>query len=143
MTTDISHLEQVIEAASALISELEDRAFQDERFSELSMRQVLYLNTIIRMGHPTFSDLARELNVTRPSVTTIVSTLIHKGYVQKVQDHEDLRAYHIILTPKAEEFNLLHKNIHKHLANALAEQLSGQEVEQLSILLDKALQGIL
>jgi DNA-binding MarR family transcriptional regulator len=135
-------LEKVIESASALMAELESQAFKDERFAELSMRQIYYLNTIIRLGHPTFSDLARELNVTKPSVTAIIGMLISKGYVQKIQDHEDRRAYHIVTTPKALDFNQLHEAIHKQLADFLAAQLDENEVEQLARLLGKALQGI-
>ena len=140
--TDHTSLEKIIETASSLMSEMEDQAFQDERFAELSMRQMHYLNTITRLGHPTFSDLARALNVSKPSVTSVVGTLIRKGYVQKEQDPEDLRSYHIVLTPKAQEFNQVHENIHKHLADLLAAQLETDEVEQLAKLMGKALRGI-
>jgi DNA-binding MarR family transcriptional regulator len=142
MNQNLVLLEKVIETASVILTEMEMRAFHDERFSELSVRQMLYLNTIIRMGHPTFSELAKELNVSKPSVTANVTTLIRKGYVQKVQDHEDLRTYHIVLTHKAEEFNDLHQNIHKELARHLAKQLDSEEIDQLSRLLSKALQEI-
>lgn len=138
MKINLEPLEKVIETASALMAEMEERAFEDERFSELSMRQMLYLNTIIRMGHPTFSDLARELNVSKPSVTANAGTLIRKGYVAKVQDHEDLRSFHIVTTQKALDFNELHQNVHKNLAHHLAAQLSPSEVEQLAGLLAKA-----
>jgi DNA-binding MarR family transcriptional regulator len=140
--TDSPALEKVIELASGLMAELESQAFADERFAELSMRQMFYLNTIIRMEHPTFSDLARELNVTKPSVTAIVGTLMNKGYVQKVQDDEDRRTYHIILTTKGKDFNQIHEAMHKRLADFLAAQLDQNEVEQLARLLGKALQGI-
>ena len=142
MDDNLKQLEKVIETISAIIAELEERAFQDERFSELSMRQMLYLNTIIRLGHPTFSDLAKELSVSKPSVTANVSSLIRKGYVQKVQDHEDLRSFHILCTPKAEEFNELHQSIHKDLAAHLAAQLNAEEIDQLSRLLKKAFQTV-
>jgi DNA-binding MarR family transcriptional regulator len=137
-----TNLEKVIELASHLMAELEAQAFADERFAELSMRQMFYLNTIIHMGHPTFSDLAHELNVTKPSVTAIVGTLIAKGYVQKVQDNEDRRTYHIVLTPKAAEFNKIHAETHKRLADFLAAQLDENEVEQLARLLGKALPAV-
>ena len=142
MKPNLEPLEKVIETASAIMAEMEERAFEDERFSELSMRQMLYLNTIIRMGHPTFSDLARELNVSKPSVTANVGTLIRKGYVAKIQDHEDLRSYHIVTTQKALDFNELHQNVHKNLAHHLAAQLNPNEVEQLAALLAKAFDGI-
>jgi DNA-binding MarR family transcriptional regulator len=140
--TNPTSLEHVVELTSILMAEMEAQAFQDERFAELSMRQILYLNTIIHLEYPNFSDLARELKVTKPSVTAIVSALIRKGYVKKVQDAEDLRSYHIILTPKAHEFNQLHDTIHKRLADFLAAQLDTDEVEQLARLMTKALQGI-
>jgi DNA-binding MarR family transcriptional regulator len=135
-----TNLEKVIELTSHLMAELEAQAFADERFAELSMRQIFYLNTILHLGHPNFSDLARESGVTKPSVTAIVSALIKKGYVEKVQDGEDRRAYHIVPTPKAEEFNQIHAAIHKRLADFLAAQLDENEVEQLARLLGKALQ---
>jgi DNA-binding MarR family transcriptional regulator len=142
MSPNLENLENQIEAASKFLADLEVRSFHDERFAELSVRKMLYLATIFRMGHPTFSDLAKELNVSKPSVTANVTTLIGKGYLQKVQDHEDLRTYHIVLTPKAEEFNELHKNLHKKLAQLLAAQLEPEEVDQLSRLLGKAIQGL-
>ena len=141
MKTNLEPLEKVIETASSIMAEMEERAFQDERFSELSMRQMLYLNTIIRMGHPTFSDLARELNVSKPSVTANVGTLVKKGYVAKVQDHEDLRSFHIVTTQKALDFDELHQNVHKNLAHHLAAQLNDNEIEQLAGLLAKAFDG--
>jgi DNA-binding MarR family transcriptional regulator len=142
MKTNLEPLEKVIATASAIMAEMEERAFEDERFSELSMRQMLYLNTIIRMGHPTFSDLARELNVSKPSVTANVGTLIKKGYVAKVQDHEDLRSFHIMITQKALDFDELHQNVHKNLAAHLAKQLNPAEIEQLAALLARAFDGM-
>lgn len=142
MQKNLSQLEKLIATTSAIMTEMEEHAFQDERFSELSMRQMLYLNTIIHMGHPTFSDLAKELNVSKPSVTANVTTLMRKGYVQKVQDDEDLRTFHIVLTQKALDFDELHQNTHKELAAHLAKRLDADEVDQLSRLLGKAFEGM-
>jgi DNA-binding MarR family transcriptional regulator len=132
-------LEKVIELASGLMTDLESQAFSDARFAELSMRQMLYFNAIIRLKHPSFSELARELGVTKPSVTSIVGTLIQKGYVEKVQDHEDLRRFHIELTEKGAGFDRLHNVTHKRLAEILVAKLNEREVNQLGRLLGKAL----
>ena len=91
------------------------------------------------MGRPTFSGLAHELKVTEPSVTAIVGTLIRKGYVRKVQDSQDRRTYHVVLTPKAVAFNQIHADTHKRLAGFLAAQLEEDEVDELARLLGKAL----
>ncbi len=136
-----SSLETTIEIATSLLAELESQAFQEEGFSELSMRQVNYLNTISHMGHPTFSDLAKKLGVTKPSVTAIVGALIRKGYVQKVQDPEDKRSYHIVITPKAVDFEKIHVSMHQRIAMLLTSQLDPDEAEQLAKLLEKAVKA--
>jgi DNA-binding MarR family transcriptional regulator len=142
MSPDLARLERQIETASKILSDLEVRAYHDERFSELSVRQMSYLVTIISLDHPTFKELAAKMGVSKPSVTANVGKLINKGYVRRVQDHEDLRTYHIVLTPKAEGFNRLHMSLHKQLAQRLAAQLESDEVDEFADLLEKALRGL-
>ena len=77
-------LEQTIEMITRLMGTLEAEAFAQEEFSELSMRQLLYLETITQLGSPTFSELAQKLEVTKPSVTALVQRLIKMGYVKKI-----------------------------------------------------------
>jgi DNA-binding MarR family transcriptional regulator len=131
-------IQQTIALVTHLISDLEASAFQQAGFSEVSMRQVLYLETIFRLQHPSFGELAQALGVTRPSVTASVGRLIQAGYVQKVQDDEDRRSFHILLTPKGQQFAHLHENMHKQVAQRLIAQLNPAEVEQLATLLNKA-----
>ncbi len=131
-------LEQTIAQVTRLMANLEGQAFQLEGFAELSMRQIFYLETIARLGHPSFSELADALGVTRPSVTTLVGKLIRNGYLQKVQDDEDRRSFHIILSQKGQTFTQLHANMHKQVVQALTLRLDAAEIEQLSALLRKA-----
>jgi DNA-binding MarR family transcriptional regulator len=121
-----------------LIADMESRAFQQDGFSELSMRQVSYLDTIAHLGHPSFGELAEALGVTRPSVTALVGKLIRNGYVQKVQDGEDRRSFHILLTQKGQQFTRLHQNLHQRVVQALIAHLDKAEIEQLTALLSKA-----
>lgn len=134
-------LEKIVEMISHLMGTLEAEAFEQDGFSELSMRQLLYLETIARMDRPAFSELAEKLEVTRPSVTALVQKLIRMGYVKKVQSEEDRRVYHIVLTPKGEQFNQMHANVHRLIAQKLTENLNADEVQQLSDLLQKVMLG--
>jgi DNA-binding MarR family transcriptional regulator len=134
-------LEPIIAIISLLIARMETEAVKQEQFPELSMRQVYYLETILRMESPTFSDVAQSLGITKPSVTAIVEKLIQKGYVKKVQSGEDHRIYHIIPTSKAEEFSRLHENTHRTLAELFTKNLSKAEIQQLNSLLQKVLQN--
>jgi DNA-binding MarR family transcriptional regulator len=137
--TNHSSLEQAIEFVTGLMAEMESQAFQQEGFSELSMRQVFYLDTIIRLGHPSFGELAEALNITRPSVTALVGKLICKGYVQKVQDHEDRRSFHIVPTLKGQDFTKIHQIMHQRIVQTLTARLTEGEVAQLTDLLQKAI----
>jgi len=130
-------LEQAVARVSGLMAELESQAFQENGFSELSMRQMLYLEMIVRLGNPSFGELAEALGITRPSVTAIVNRLAEKGFVRKVQDDEDRRSFHIHLTEKGQQFSQIHARVHQHIARALVARLDQTETEQLIALLRK------
>ncbi len=132
-------LENAIRQITHLLSDMEAEAFRVEGFAELSMRQVLYMDTIARLGHPSFGELAETLGVSRPSVTTLVGKLIRNGYLDKVQDGEDRRSFHIILTEKGNQFSQTHQNMHVRIVEALTSRLKENEVKQLSELLGKAI----
>jgi DNA-binding MarR family transcriptional regulator len=132
-------LEPIIQIVSRLIAAMESQAVGQEQFAELSMRQVYYLETILRMESPTFSDVAQKLGFTKPSVTAIVDKLIRKGYVEKVQSEKDRRTYHIVPTKKAAEFSKLHENTHQQMAQIFTQNLNSDEIQQLAGLLQKVL----
>jgi DNA-binding MarR family transcriptional regulator len=134
-------LEPFIAIISQLIARMETEAIGQEQFAELSMRQVYYLETILRMESPTFSDVAQNLGITKPSVTAIVEKLIQKGYVEKVQSENDRRTYHIIPTKKAATFSQLHENTHRQMAQLFTKTLNEAEIQQLTGLLQKVLQN--
>jgi DNA-binding MarR family transcriptional regulator len=131
-------LERAIALITQRIANIESSAFQQDGFAELSMRQVYYLETIARLGHPSFSELAEALGISRPSVTALVARLIRGGYVQKLQDGEDRRSFHIVLTQKGQSFTQVHQTIHRKIVEALTSRLSDAEIAQLAALLDKA-----
>ena len=126
-----------VEMISQLMGELESQAFESEGFSEITMRQMLYLETIDFLGTPTFSDLAEHLRVTLPSVSGIIKRLIHLGYVQKQQSADDGRVYFLSLTEKGLRFNDLHDEVHKILAQRIIKNLKDEEIEDLAELLSK------
>jgi DNA-binding MarR family transcriptional regulator len=137
--SDPEVVEKAIAMISRLMGDLEAEAFEQEGFSDLSMRQMLYLETISQMKNPTFSDLANKLSVTKPSVTAIIKKLIKMGYVNKVQSKEDLRVYHILLAPKGEKFTEIHDKTHRLLAGKLTQNLNPKEIHHMAVLLKKAL----
>jgi DNA-binding MarR family transcriptional regulator len=134
-----STLDHLMEVISRMIAEMEALAVEEAGFADLSMRQVVYLQTITEIERPTFSDVADRLGVSKPSVTAIVGTLIRKGYVKKIQSEEDRRVYHIVLTKKGQDFEQLHTATHQRLAQHLVRNLTAEEAQQLAQLLSKSL----
>jgi DNA-binding MarR family transcriptional regulator len=141
MAPKTTSLDHTIGILSALIAEMESQAMQHAEFGELSMRQVLYLQTIAEMDRPTFGELAERLKVSKPSVTAIVTKLIQKGKVTKEQSNEDRRTFHIVLTEKGTEFIRMHQAVHQEMAQFFTNRLSENELQQLTGLLEKVLQG--
>ena len=133
--------EQLIAILTRSFSELESQALNESELAELSMKQLIYLDTVARLDHPTFSDLAKSLGVSKPSVTAIVGKLIQKGYVEKVQSAEDRRAFYVLLTDKGKALSQLHDNVHRRIAEHFTHALDEDELHQLARLLSKALKS--
>ena len=122
---------------SQLMGVLESQAFEQEGFSDITMNQMHYLETIGDLDRPTFGDLAEKLGVTPPSVSGIVKKLIKAGYIEKVQSKEDGRVFFLHLTEKGVRFNQLHGEVHQILARRIIENLNQDEIKILAVLLGK------
>ena len=134
---DKSIVLETVEMISQLMGELESKAFEQEGFSDITMNQMHYLETIAMLSNPTSGDLADSLSVTRPSVSAIVKKLIETGYLTKTKSKIDGRVYYLHLTDKGLRFNELHSEIHQILARRIIENLNQDEIEVLAGLLGK------
>ena len=128
---------ETVEMISQLMGELESKAFEQEGFSDITLNQMLYLETIAQLEDPTFGDIAESLEVTRPSVSTIIKKLINLGYVSKEQSSNDGRVFYIHLTDKGKRFNQLHSEVHRILAKRITQRLNQEEIKDLAVLLTK------
>jgi DNA-binding MarR family transcriptional regulator len=131
--------DQIVAILTRTFAELETKALQESELANLTMKQIVYLDTIARMQAPTFSDLAKQLGVSKPSVTAIVHKLVQNGYVQKVQSAEDKRTFHILMTEKGRALVAIHDNLHQKIAQHFTAVLNKAELHQLGRLLYKAL----
>ena len=108
--------EKVIDLLLLQFSRVEAQILEGEELSDLSMKQMVYLEAIARMDRPTYTDLARELKVSKPSVTAIASKLMLKGYLTRIQSAQDLRMFHLILTEKGQKVQNAHEDVHRKIA---------------------------
>jgi DNA-binding MarR family transcriptional regulator len=138
MTPDHT-LTEIIEILTRTMGEMESRVLSGSDFAELSMRQLHYLDLVNRLGHPTLSELAQELGVSRPSVTAAVAKLVQAGFLVKVASDEDRRVTHVHLAKKGHHVVMLHDKVHQSVADLFAKALNRRELQALVRMLNNVI----
>ncbi|WP_432663670.1 MarR family transcriptional regulator [Wukongibacter baidiensis] len=116
--------------------------FNIEDLSKISINHLDYLEVINKKGKPTLGEIAAELEYAKPSVTTMVNKLIKQGFVRKVQSDEDKRVFYVELTDLGKALVEVQLSVYREFANDLEKILEEDEVERLSVLLNKGLNAI-
>ncbi len=92
----------------------------DGPFRDLGEQQIWVLYNLSR-GRQLTSELARAFNVTMPTITRAVDTLVEKGYVERQPDDEDRRRIYLQLT---EAGALISDYAHAQFRSAVSRYLS-------------------
>lgn len=132
----------VLSRLSHSMAEMEELARENFNLNELTAVQMHYLEVISELGNPNVTELATEMNLTKPTVTVALDRLMQKGYVSKVQSDEDRRSSHLHLTHKGMQINQMHEHAHTKFAELMEEALEPEELDQLTILLEKLTQKL-
>lgn len=106
---------------------------------EITLTQFQYINAINRCTDLTFTGLAKTLNLSKPAVTGIVNKLIEQGYVTKCQSDNDRRVYFIHLTREGNQVADAYEEACREYVDGMARALSTSELDQLVVLMEKAL----
>jgi DNA-binding MarR family transcriptional regulator len=110
---------------------------EEINISELKVKQLHYLEIIGRRGSLTLSQFAEILEITRPSVTSIVNRLIKSECVSKRQCERDGRKYYIELSEKGEKIASFKQLKFRRLVTKITVSLSESEVRTFVTLLQK------
>jgi DNA-binding MarR family transcriptional regulator len=133
-------LVEIISYLTRAVAEMQSDEIRS--LSDLSLRQIYYLETVARLKNPTPTELARRLKVSKPSASAAIEHLAQEGYVDKVQSDDDRRSFHVHLTEKGERLAAAHEAVHEHIVQALTKGLDQSEIEQLTRLLDKIIRSL-
>lgn len=133
----MNELKNMIALLSREIVELEEAAKEQFSFNELTLTQMHYLETINQLQNPNFTELALEMNLTKPTVTVAIDKLIEKEFVYKVKSDDDRRNMHLHLTEKGKLLNQMHDYAHKLLAERMISTFSEDELLKFKRLLLK------
>ncbi|KWU00540.1 MarR family winged helix-turn-helix transcriptional regulator [Vibrio toranzoniae] len=133
-------LNQNLEKIERFASKIWRTQANEDPICQLSYNEYDYLKVIQTSPEPIrLTDLATEMQVTKPSATTMVQRLERKGLVMRKASLEDARSKLVVLTNKAELSLEEESKIYQVMAQILESRLSEQESKQLNLLLDKAL----
>lgn len=130
-------LGRAIEIVTRLIGLYRMKILEKTDLSDLSDRQLSYLDAIFHLENPTLTVLAQRLAVSKPSASVIVERLTEKGFVERVRSTDDGRAYFLRLTRHGRKCARLHDSIHSRFALKVRKVLDGRELDQLALLLNK------
>ncbi|EJR0679454.1 MarR family transcriptional regulator [Vibrio parahaemolyticus] len=113
---------------------------KEDPLSHLSFNEFDYLRVIQAFPEGVrITDLADELQVTKPSASNMVVRLEKKGLVKRIACNEDARAKRVLLTEDVAEKMSLEQIVYKDISDQMMLKLNEQEAKQLQSLLNKAL----
>jgi DNA-binding MarR family transcriptional regulator len=132
-----STLTDTVAVVTRTFAQMETEALREGGFGELSLRQIACLDLIQRLAEPTPGDLARELGITRPSVSGLIARLMAGGFIRKERTHQDARSFHLHLTEQGLALMSAHQRTHEAIARRLLAGLDEHEQHKLVTLLAK------
>jgi len=106
-------------------------------FAKLTIHQLQYIDAIGALSHPTITQVAEKLQITKASVTNGVNKLISLGYVAKNQSSEDKRVYHVSLTSAGEQIVFAKYRALQDYGEFIRSSLSAEEARQFELILEK------
>ncbi|CAI2290599.1 MarR family winged helix-turn-helix transcriptional regulator [Vibrio parahaemolyticus] len=113
---------------------------KEDPLSHLSFNEFDYLRVIqVFPEGVRITDLADELQVTKPSASNMVVRLEKKGLVKRIACNEDARVKRVLLTEDVADKMSLEQIVYKDISDQMMLKLNEQEAKQLQSLLNKAL----
>jgi DNA-binding MarR family transcriptional regulator len=133
----MSNLTEAISYISDLVEKVLEETISQADFTDLTQQQLRYLQVIFRMKNPTLTELARELDLTKPTVTVLADKLVEKGYIKRVKSDQDRRSMHLHIDKKGTKIEALREIAYERMVEKISSGLSETETSILTELLRK------
>ena len=75
-----------------------------QREATLTTVETFCMEVILALGQPTIAEFSNMLQISAPNAAYKISSLVQKGYVEKVQSQSDRREYHLVVTQKYKDY---------------------------------------
>ncbi|MDO4203313.1 MAG: MarR family transcriptional regulator [Selenomonadaceae bacterium] len=108
-----------------------------KQLCQLTITQLHYLHLIEARKGITGTELSKEFNVAKPTVTNVVGRLVDHGYVRKKMSAKDRRVYFLYLTEKGKHLLAVERQGYYNYAEKVVNELTDEEAQQLCLLFSK------
>lgn len=103
----------------------------ENREASLTAVETFCMEIIRALDEPTINEFASFANLSSPNAAYKVSSLIRKGYVEKVQSSSDRREYHLRPTRKFHDYYDLSSAYIREVMDRVREHFTPEEVAQM------------
>ncbi|SMC22295.1 DNA-binding transcriptional regulator, MarR family [Clostridium acidisoli DSM 12555] len=132
--------DELYETYSELIKikgECSCKLIDELNMSELTLRQIEYIKKFDRCDYVTTSELAKILELSKPSVTEMIKKFIKLECIYKQKCNEDGRVYYLHLTEKGRCIARFEELTVRKLVDRILDSLEEDEIKTLISLLSK------
>ena len=119
------------------ILHIEENSLKNIDLIDLSMTEIHTIEAVGIKDAKTMGEIAHDLRITVGTLTTAITKLIKKGYVERKRIEEDRRVVLVNLTSKGEEVYKDHQVFHEEMICAMLSNFSDEEEQVLSKSLEK------
>lgn len=115
------------------------KSIQHKLSMDVSMPAIRILAFLTRRNEPvTPTQIAQESKVKKPTVTSLIQTMLRNGLVQKLPSTTDRRSYQLTLTERGQEMFDEIRGHYIYLMNLVIESLGEDAFRELIDLLQQA-----
>jgi len=141
-------MKEIIELSN-LMEKLADSLLREEKayiehseLANISITQLHYIDLIYHAEHPSLSDCAKILGVSKPSVTITIDKLVELGFVARIKSDADRRSSHLHLTQEGMKLAQIHDEFHHAYTYKMFGQLPDADIQILLSILGKVFNKI-
>lgn len=107
----------------------------ENREATLTTVETFCMESIAALGCPTVAEFSAFMNISTPNAAYKISSLVQKGYLEKVRSDEDKREYRLYPTKKYFDYFNISYNYVKTVMNRIEERFSADDINKLEEML--------
>ena len=105
------------------------------REASLTTVETFCVESIQALGSPTVNEFATFMRISPPNAAYKVNSLVKKGYVRKVQSHEDRREFHLEVTEKYYNYYNISTSYMNEVMERVSRRFTSAECDKLEEML--------